>query len=99
MIQAGQGKAAACQYHRSLRVQAQERFEALARKDWGDLSARQRRGVVLGGVVQIGLLAAALADIYQRPQEDIRGNKWLWTAAAFVNFVGPISYFLFGRKR
>jgi len=55
--------------------------------------------MVLGGVVQIGLLAAALTDIYRRPQEEIRGNKWLWMAAAFVNFVGPISYFLFGRKR
>jgi hypothetical protein len=71
----------------------------MARKDWRDLSTRQKRGIVLGGVVQIGLLAAALTDIYRRPQEEIRGNKWLWMAAAFVNFVGPISYFLFGRKR
>jgi hypothetical protein len=71
----------------------------MARKDWRDLSTRQRRGIVLGGALQLGLLIAALTDIHRRPQEEIRGNKWLWTAAAFVNFVGPISYFLFGRRR
>ena len=38
-------------------------------------------------------------DIYRRLAGEIRGNKELWTAAAFVNFVGPISYFVFGRKR
>jgi len=68
-------------------------------KKWKDLSPRQKRGIVLGGTVQIGLLLAALLDIYRRDEEQIRGNKWLWTLAAFVNYVGPISYFLFGRKR
>ena len=68
-------------------------------KRWGDLSSTQRKAVVLSGVVQLGLLAAALADIYRRPAEEIRGDKRLWAAAAFVNFFGPISYFLFGRRR
>jgi hypothetical protein len=54
---------------------------------------------VLWGVVQLGLLAAALVDIYRRPDGEIRGPKRLWAAVAFVNYVGPISYFLFGRKR
>jgi hypothetical protein len=45
------------------------------------------------------LLAAALADIYRRPAEEIRGDKRLWAVVAFVNFVGPVSYFLFGRRR
>ena len=71
----------------------------MAKKEWKDLSSRQKRGIVLGGAVQIGLLVAALVDIRQRPKEEIRGNKWLWSVAAFVNFVGPISYFLFGRRR
>jgi len=71
----------------------------VAKKEWKDFSSRQKRGIVLGGTLQIGLLLAALMDIYRRPEEEIRGNKWLWTLAAFVNFVGPISYFLIGRKR
>jgi hypothetical protein len=70
------------------------------KKKWSELTTAQKRGIVLSGTVQITLLVAALLDIYRRPKEEIRGNnKWLWTLASFVNFVGPISYFLFGRKR
>jgi hypothetical protein len=68
-------------------------------KRWGDLSSTQRKAVVLSGVVQLGLLAAALADIYRRPAQEIRGDKRLWAVVAFVNFVGPVSYFVFGRRR
>jgi hypothetical protein len=70
-------------------------------KNWSDLTARQKAPFVLRGIVQFALLAAALADIYRRPAVEIRGSKWLWSAVAFVNFIGigPIAYFLFGRKR
>lgn len=71
----------------------------MAKKEWKDLSTGQKRGIVLSGTVQVALLGAALVDIYRRPGEKIRGNKLLWVLAALVNFVGPISYFLFGRKR
>lgn len=66
---------------------------------WSDLSDTQKTVLKLGAFVQICLLIAALTDIGRRPAELVRGNKLLWTAAAFVNFVGPISYFVFGRKR
>jgi hypothetical protein len=68
-------------------------------KRWSDLDSRHKGAVVLAGMVQLGLLAAALVDIYRRPAGEIRGRKRLWVAAAFVNYLGPISYFLFGRKR
>jgi hypothetical protein len=71
----------------------------MAKREWKDLSLRQRRAIVLGSVIQVGLLVAALVDIHRRPEEEIWCNKWLWTLASFVNFVGPISYFSFGRKR
>jgi hypothetical protein len=71
----------------------------MRRVQWNELSAGQRRGIVLAGVVQIALLAAALLDIRRRPADAINGSKLLWTALAFVNFVGPIAYFIFGRKR
>jgi hypothetical protein len=69
-------------------------------KKWSDLTARQKAPFVLRGVLQFALLAAALADIYRRPAEEIRASKWLWSTAAFVNFmgVGPIACFLFGRS-
>jgi hypothetical protein len=44
------------------------------------------------------LLVAALKDIHRRPAAEIKGGKRLWTAVAFVNTIGPIAYFAFGRK-
>ena len=68
---------------------------------WGDMTTGQQTRMVAQGSIQLALLAAALVDIRRRPAEAIRGNKWLWTGVAFVNFLGlgPIAYFAFGRKR
>ena len=71
----------------------------MANKRWSELSSGQRRGIVLSGTIQVALLIAALADIWRRPEEEIRGDKRLWTVVSFVNFIGPISYFVFGRRR
>ena len=70
-------------------------------KKWSDLTAREKAPLVIRGIIQLALLAAALTDIHRRPAEQINGSKWLWSAAAFVNFmgIGPIAYFVFGRKR
>lgn len=66
---------------------------------WQDLSNRQKTLMILAGMVQFLLLGAALRDIRRRPAEQINGSKRVWTLAAFVNYIGPISYFVFGRKR
>ena len=68
-------------------------------KEWSDMSDRRKTIILVAISVQVSLLLTALSDIYRRPAEKVRGSKWAWTAASFVNFVGPISYFLFGRKR
>jgi hypothetical protein len=68
-------------------------------KQWAELTQVQKTGIVVLGVVQIALLALAQWDIHTRPEEEIRGNKWIWTAVALVNFVGPITYFVVGRSR
>jgi hypothetical protein len=64
-----------------------------------DLTAPQR--ALLGGLVllQLGLLAAALLDLRRRPARKVRGDKRLWVAASFVNYVGPLAYLTYGRKR
>lgn len=69
------------------------------KKKWKDLSDMQKAAIILGGIVQFALLAAALVDIQKRAPEEINGNKNAWRLLAFVNFIGPIAYFLLGRKR
>jgi hypothetical protein len=69
------------------------------KKRWSDLSPGQQRATVAAGIVELGMKVAALADLRRRPAEEIRGPKALWVALLFVNFVGPVAYFAFGRKR
>ena len=68
-------------------------------KQWQDLTNRQKRGIVLLGALQMTLLVAALLDIRRRPSDAINGSKRLWTAVVFINGIGPIAYFVVGRKR
>jgi len=73
-----------------------------ARKQWSDLSERNRKLLIAVGVVEGCLKIAALIDIKRRPASKIRGPKWLWAAVvSVVSSAGllPISYFVFGRKR
>ena len=66
---------------------------------WQDLSPKQQAGVVGAAAVELILLVAALVDLKRRPAEQVRGRKGVWALASFAGFVGPISYFAFGRKR
>jgi len=70
-----------------------------AKRRWSDLSPRTRAAIIAAGAVQNSLLVATLVDLRRRPARKIRGDKRLWTAAAFVSWVGPIGYFTYGRKR
>jgi hypothetical protein len=71
----------------------------MSRKRWSQLTGRQRRAIIVAGVVQVSLSVATLLDLRHRPSSQLRGSKRLWTAAAFVNFVGPLAYFSVGRRR
>ena len=71
----------------------------VARKKWSELSSRNRRLLAVVGVVEVVLLAATLFDLKRRPADQVRGPKWLWRALAFVNIVGPVAYFVAGRRR
>jgi hypothetical protein len=75
------------------------RSEALSDRSWGSLPATTRRLLVVGGVIEFGFKLAALRDIYLRADEEIRGNKWVWVAAQAINTFGPLSYFMFGRRK
>jgi hypothetical protein len=48
-------------------------------------------------IIQIILLVVALLDL--RKQPFTRGPKWMWVLIiVFINIIGPIVYFLAGRK-
>ncbi|MBM3150631.1 MAG: PLDc_N domain-containing protein [Chloroflexi bacterium] len=48
-------------------------------------------------IIQLGLVIAALLDLIRR--ERTRGPKWAWALViVLVNFIGPILYFVVGRK-
>jgi hypothetical protein len=70
-----------------------------ARKTWSELSRGSRGLIAVTGAVELILMAATLIDVKRRPADQIRGSKRMWTALAFVNIVGPIAYFSFGRRR
>lgn len=47
-------------------------------------------------VVELSLTVAALIHIYRHKTYRI-GNRLLWTVLAFVQIIGPVCYFVFGR--
>ena len=48
-------------------------------------------------IIQLALMTFALVDLLRR--EHTRGPKWIWALViVFVNYIGPIIYFVFGRK-
>jgi hypothetical protein len=72
--------------------------KAKKKQRWSDLSTEQRIGVVALGTFQVSLQIAALVDIRRRPREQIKGRKATWVALSFLNTVGPLAYFKFGRR-
>ncbi len=69
------------------------------KRKWHDLSTTEQAVISGLSIVQMVLLIGALVDILRRPADSIRGNRWIWVAVSFINFVGPITYFLVGRKQ
>ncbi|HEY1154948.1 MAG TPA: PLD nuclease N-terminal domain-containing protein [Arthrobacter sp.] len=69
------------------------------KKTWKEMSPAGKVGTIVTAIMQVSLLVAAQRDISRRPAELINGPKAAWRAASFVNFIGPMGYFIFGRKR
>ncbi|WP_086824085.1 PLD nuclease N-terminal domain-containing protein [Allokutzneria sp. NRRL B-24872] len=66
---------------------------------WQDLDPGRRRKVIVAGTVQIALAVTAWVDLARRSPERLNGPKRLWALVIAINFVGPIAYFRFGRRR
>ena len=65
---------------------------------WTDLSAGQRTAVLVLGSAQLALAAGAWTDLARRPAGQINGPKALWALVIAINWVGPLSYFRWGRR-
>jgi len=69
---------------------------------WNELNDRSRRLIIAAAIAEATLKAAVLVDLKRRPASQIRGSKRTWIAAAvLVNSagLGPLAYFVFGRRR
>jgi hypothetical protein len=71
----------------------------MAKKQWSEMTSAQKTGTAVLVGAQVIMLAAALLNISRRPEDQLNGSRRLWTVLSFVNFIGPIAYFLLGRKR
>ena len=68
------------------------------RVKFSDRSIPSKIALVLLGAAQVTLLIAAQVDIQRRPAEHINGSKARWRLLCLINFVGPLSYFRWGRR-
>lgn len=70
----------------------------MAKRKWAELSPVERAVFIAAGSVQLSLAASAWADLARRPRDQVNGSKRTWAAIIAVNFVGPLSYFRWGRR-
>jgi hypothetical protein len=66
---------------------------------WKDWSTARKALTIAQSVIQLTLLVAALADLSRRSKDEINGDKRRWYGIVFIAYVGPIIYFLYGRKK
>ncbi|MET1043516.1 MAG: PLD nuclease N-terminal domain-containing protein [Microbacteriaceae bacterium] len=66
---------------------------------WDEMSSSQQTGVLVTGSIQLALAATAWIDLAKRPSDQVNGPKALWAAIIAINFVGPIAWFIWGRRR
>jgi hypothetical protein len=71
----------------------------MPKKHWSDLSQREQAVILTLASVQLSLAATAWADLASRPAELVNGSKAKWAAIIAINFVGPLTYFRWGRRR
>jgi hypothetical protein len=71
----------------------------MAKKRWADLSGSERTGLLVLSGVQFGLLATALWDLAHRSADEVRGDRRIWAGVVFINWIGPLAYFLIGRRQ
>ena len=73
-------------------------LESRRKKQWSDFSPRQQRAIILGAIAELIMTTIALRDLKRRPADQVRGWKFAWVLGFSVQPLGPILYFLVGRR-
>jgi hypothetical protein len=68
------------------------------KRKWSELTPTQQKLIIAGGAVELVLTTAALISLAKRPSSAVRGPKVVWLAALAIQPVGPIAYFVLGRR-
>jgi hypothetical protein len=68
------------------------------KKKWSDLTRPQQVAIVVGGVAELGITAAALTDLTGRPAAQVRGPKAVWALGFVIQPFGPLAYLALGRR-
>ncbi|WP_225973208.1 PLD nuclease N-terminal domain-containing protein [Nesterenkonia natronophila] len=69
------------------------------KQQWDNLSPSKQAGTMVLASIQLSLAVSAWADLAARPASQVNGRKGMWAVIIAVNFIGPIAYFLIGRRR
>jgi Phospholipase_D-nuclease N-terminal len=67
-------------------------------RHWADLPPVAKGATSVAALLQVTLLVAALRDLRRRTAAELNGPRWVWALVCFVNVIGPLSYFRFGRR-
>ena len=70
-------------------------------KRWTELSPLTRAAIVQLAVLDVGLKCWALADLVNRPQNQVKGSKTAWAIALTISSsagVLPTMYLAWARK-
>jgi hypothetical protein len=86
-------------HRRGSRARRPPRGASMARKKWAELTSGQKAALVVLGSLQLSLAATAWRDLARRPDRQINGRKGVWAAVIAVNWIGPLAYFRWGRRR
>lgn len=71
----------------------------MVKRRWADFTPGQQALLLAGASVQLALAVSAWADLVTRNAAQVRGGrKLVWAAVIAVNVVGPIVYFVRGRR-
>ena len=68
-------------------------------KRWSDFSPQQKTRMIASAAIPLVLAGLAWTALARRPADDVNGPKPVWAFVIMVNFIGPVAYFLFGRRR